>query len=44
MYSELSILDLVLHASLVVQLVLASLVLASIISWQIGRASCRERV
>ncbi len=33
MYSELSILDLVLHASLVVQLVLASLVLASIISW-----------
>ncbi len=33
MYSELSILDLVLHASVVVQLVLASLVLASIISW-----------
>jgi biopolymer transport protein TolQ len=33
MYSELSILDLVLHASIVVQLVLAVLVLASIISW-----------
>ena len=33
MYSELSILDLVLHASLVVQLVLAVLVLASIVSW-----------
>lgn len=33
MYSELSILDLVLHASVVVQLVLAVLVLASIISW-----------
>jgi biopolymer transport protein TolQ len=33
MYSELSILDLVLHASLVVQLVLVSLVVASIISW-----------
>jgi biopolymer transport protein TolQ len=33
MYSEVSLLDLVLHASFVVQLVLASLVLASIISW-----------
>jgi len=33
MYSELSLLDLVLHASVVVQLVLASLVLASVISW-----------
>lgn len=33
MYSELSLLDLVLNASLVVQLVLASLVLASLISW-----------
>lgn len=33
MYAELSILDLVLNASIVVQLVLASLVLASIISW-----------
>jgi biopolymer transport protein TolQ len=33
MYSELSILDLVLHASIVVQLVLAVLVMASIISW-----------
>jgi len=33
MYSELSLLDLVLHASIVVQLVLVSLVLASIISW-----------
>ena len=33
MYSELSILDLVLHASVVVQLVLAVLVLASITSW-----------
>jgi len=33
MYSELSILDLVLHASIVVQLVLVSLVLASVISW-----------
>jgi biopolymer transport protein TolQ len=33
MGSELSILDLVLHASLVVQLVLLTLVLASIVSW-----------
>ncbi len=33
MYSELSLLDLVLNASIVVQLVLASLVLASLISW-----------
>lgn len=33
MYSELSLLDLVLNASIVVQLVLASLVLASVISW-----------
>jgi biopolymer transport protein TolQ len=33
MYSELSLLDLVLNASVVVQLVLASLVLASVISW-----------
>ncbi|MEA3278239.1 MAG: protein TolQ [Pseudomonadota bacterium] len=33
MYSELSLLDLVLNASLVVQLVLASLVLASVLSW-----------
>jgi biopolymer transport protein TolQ len=33
MYSEMSLLDLVLHASIVVQLVLGSLVLASIISW-----------
>jgi biopolymer transport protein TolQ len=33
MYAELSILDLVLHASIVVQLVLAALVLASITSW-----------
>jgi len=33
MYSELSMLDLVMHASIVVQLVLASLVLASVISW-----------
>ena len=33
MYAELSLLDLVLHASIVVQLVLASLVLASLISW-----------
>lgn len=33
MYSELSLLDLVLNASLVVQLVLAVLVLASVISW-----------
>ena len=33
MGSELSILDLVLHASLVVQLVLLVLVLASIVSW-----------
>jgi len=33
MYSELSILDLVLHASIVVQMVLAVLVLASVISW-----------
>jgi len=33
MYAELSLLDLVLDASIVVQLVLASLVLASIISW-----------
>ncbi|WP_133512043.1 protein TolQ [Candidatus Thiosymbion oneisti] len=33
MYAELSLLDLVLNASIVVQLVLVSLVLASIISW-----------
>ena len=33
MYAELSLLDLVLHASFVVQLVLAVLVLASILSW-----------
>ncbi|WP_089724145.1 protein TolQ [Candidatus Thiosymbion oneisti] len=33
MYAELSLLDLVLNASVVVQLVLATLVLASIISW-----------
>ena len=33
MYAELSLLDLVLNASIVVQLVLASLVLASVISW-----------
>jgi biopolymer transport protein TolQ len=33
MYSELSLFDLVLNASIVVQLVLASLVLASFISW-----------
>jgi biopolymer transport protein TolQ len=33
MYAELSILDLVLHASVVVQLVLAALVLASVVSW-----------
>ena len=33
MYTELSLLDLVLNASIVVQLVLASLVLASVISW-----------
>ena len=33
MYSELSLIDLVLNASIVVQLVLVSLVLASLISW-----------
>ena len=33
MYAELSMLDLVLHASIVVQLVLAALVLASLTSW-----------
>jgi biopolymer transport protein TolQ len=33
MYAELSLLDLILHASFVVQLVLAVLVLASILSW-----------
>jgi biopolymer transport protein TolQ len=33
MYAELSMLDLVLHASIVVQLVLAALVLASLASW-----------
>ncbi|MCO5763476.1 MAG: protein TolQ, partial [Chromatiaceae bacterium] len=33
MYAELSLLDLILHASFVVQLVLAVLVLASVLSW-----------